>query len=319
MYLLVVDYYSKFFEVELLSSGYTSSQVIIKFKSIFARHGIPTILISDNGPPFNSKEFSQFCSDWGIDNITSSPYLARSNGLAERSIQTIKNILYKCKETGVDPYIAFLQHRTTPKNDLPSPSELLMSRKLRTKIPTISDVLKPKISNSKQLEKVFKQKQTKSSQNYNKNSKNFKQVEIDEKVYFKKNPESVWYPGKIFRKCKEPRSFLIKDENGVVYRRNRQHIMKTSAKPSTYLKNNDNEKHNVKFDKNDNLYLNFNVSDENPNENLVNNHQNTNVSNNENVHNENLNNEIITNCSNENEMYTSKFGRKIVPPRRLNL
>lgn len=105
MYLIVVDYYSKYFEVELLSSGYSSVQVITKFKSIFARHGIPTILVSDNGPSFNSNKFRKFCCDWGIANITSSPYLARPNGLAERSIQTIKNILYKCKDSGTDPYM----------------------------------------------------------------------------------------------------------------------------------------------------------------------------------------------------------------------
>lgn len=98
MYLLVVDYYSKFVEIDILSSGYNSYQVITKLKSIYARHGIPAIFISDNGPPFNSKEFSNFCENWGIDHITSSPYLPRSNGLAERTIQTVKKLLSKCRD-----------------------------------------------------------------------------------------------------------------------------------------------------------------------------------------------------------------------------
>lgn len=62
-YLIIVDYYSKFFEVEFLSFGYSSIRVLTKLKSIFARHGIPHILISDNGPPFNSRDFGQFCID----------------------------------------------------------------------------------------------------------------------------------------------------------------------------------------------------------------------------------------------------------------
>lgn len=74
-YLLVVDYFSKYLEVALLSSGYNSLQVITSLKSIFARHGIPQHLISDNGPPFNWNEFKIFCSKWGISHNTSSPYL----------------------------------------------------------------------------------------------------------------------------------------------------------------------------------------------------------------------------------------------------
>lgn len=49
-YLLLVDYYSKYIEIELLNSGYNSSKVILKLKSIFSRHGIPFILVTDNGP-----------------------------------------------------------------------------------------------------------------------------------------------------------------------------------------------------------------------------------------------------------------------------
>lgn len=98
-YVLVVDNYSKYLEIELLSNGYSSPQVITKLKSIFARHGIPSLFISDNGPPFNSREFSLFCREWAIEHKTSSPYLARSNGLAERTIQTVKKLLLKAHES----------------------------------------------------------------------------------------------------------------------------------------------------------------------------------------------------------------------------
>ncbi|XP_046812674.1 uncharacterized protein K02A2.6-like [Lucilia cuprina] len=316
MYLVVVDYYSKYFEVEFLNSGYTATQVITKCKSIFSRQGIPAILVSDNGPPFSSSCFKTFCNDWGIEFVTSSPYLARSNGLAERTIQTVKNILYKCQYSGSDPYIAFLQYRTTPKNNLPSPSEILMSRKLRTKMPTHSDDLKPKILDSKNLEKHLRKREDKSSKYYNKGSVDLKPVEIGEKIYFKKNLDSLWFPGKIIAKCKEPRSFLIRDENGINYRRNRQHILKiTTKKPNNFVtdsykqKNNSDESYIYHYTQNSN---NENVNNTNDNENVS-------ISNNENIQindNENLETNIR---SNQNEIYTSKFGRKVVPPLRLNL
>ena len=46
-YLLVIDYYSRYIETAKLS-GESSSEVICHTKSIFARHGIPKEIISDN-------------------------------------------------------------------------------------------------------------------------------------------------------------------------------------------------------------------------------------------------------------------------------
>lgn len=48
-YLVVVDYYSNYPEVCTLSNTH-SSTIISHTKSIFARHGIPKVIVSDNGP-----------------------------------------------------------------------------------------------------------------------------------------------------------------------------------------------------------------------------------------------------------------------------
>ena len=50
-YLIIVDYFSGFWEVEPLTST-LSRDVIRKMKMDFARHGIPDVVISDNGPQF---------------------------------------------------------------------------------------------------------------------------------------------------------------------------------------------------------------------------------------------------------------------------
>ena len=87
-YILVVDYYSRFPEVVRLPST-TSPTVIAVLKSIFARHGIPEIVRSDNGPQFVSREFSMFASSYGFQHITSSPRFPQSNGQAERNVKTV--------------------------------------------------------------------------------------------------------------------------------------------------------------------------------------------------------------------------------------
>ena len=55
-YLLVIDYFSHFIEVAKLTST-TSVAVVEHCKSIFTRHGIPSKVMTDNGPQFPSEVF----------------------------------------------------------------------------------------------------------------------------------------------------------------------------------------------------------------------------------------------------------------------
>ena len=72
-------------------------------KSVFARHGIPRILFTDNGPQFTAKSFKNFTVDWEIQHITSSPLYPQSNGQVERTVQTVKNLLKKARDSQEDP------------------------------------------------------------------------------------------------------------------------------------------------------------------------------------------------------------------------
>ncbi|KAL4706486.1 hypothetical protein ACJJTC_015684 [Scirpophaga incertulas] len=107
-------YYSNYIELNSVST--TSAAILVPIlKSIFSRHGIPVELVRDNGPPFRSAGFKNFIFEWGIQHTTSSPYLPRSNGLAESGVKIAKLILSKCKESDMDTYLALLQYRTTPR------------------------------------------------------------------------------------------------------------------------------------------------------------------------------------------------------------
>ena len=139
-YLLVVDYFSRFVEISKLS-GETCGEVVRHMKSIFARHGVPEELMSDNGPQFAASEFSEFAMDYGFHHQTSSPHFPQSNGEAERAVQTIKHLLQKAE----DPYKALLVYRSTPLHNGYSPAELLMSRRLRTTLPVIPSKLRPSL------------------------------------------------------------------------------------------------------------------------------------------------------------------------------
>lgn len=144
-YILIVDSYSGFYDFALLNQT-TSSEVIEKLKIWFATHGIPSVLESDNGPQFSSKEFAEFAKSWDLQHQTSSPCYPRANGLAERYVQTAKSLLKKCYKDKSDIYLALLNYRNAPRNDdLQSPNQRLMSRVTRSTIPTTKDVLQPRL------------------------------------------------------------------------------------------------------------------------------------------------------------------------------
>lgn len=103
-YLLIVDYFSKFIEIKELQQE-ISPFIIAVLKSNFSRYGIPKVVYSDNGPQFTSLQFKKFTKTWNFNHITSSPYYPKSNGMAERYVQTFKNMLKKADYAGTDIYI----------------------------------------------------------------------------------------------------------------------------------------------------------------------------------------------------------------------
>ena len=89
MFLVVVDAYSKWMEVCPVKSA-TSAATISQLRAIFATHGIPELLVSDNGPAFTSSEFKEFMHLNGIRHTTSARYHPATHGLAERAVQTFQ-------------------------------------------------------------------------------------------------------------------------------------------------------------------------------------------------------------------------------------
>jgi len=82
----------------------------------------------------------EFASSYGFDIVTSSPLYPQSNGLADRTIKTVKMLL----RDSADPYMALLSFRSTPIPQCQfSPAELLMGRRLKTDVPILKTELIP--------------------------------------------------------------------------------------------------------------------------------------------------------------------------------
>ena len=162
-FVLVVDYFSRYCEIGVLHNS-TSQEVIEHLKAVFARHGIPETVVSDNGPQYSSAEFSRFAHEWGFTQITSSPKYPQGNGEAVHMVQTMENLLTKAK----DPYEAMLAYRATPLENGYSPAKLSMGRRLRTTLPAIPCKLAPKWPELGKLREKEDQIKAKQTNGYNK-------------------------------------------------------------------------------------------------------------------------------------------------------
>ena len=216
-YLLIVDYYSRYIEIAKLSRP-TAEQVIEHSKSIFARHGIPEVVISDNGPQYSSQLYSEFAKSYQFQHVTSSPYFPQSNGEAERAVGTVKQLLNKEK----DPYLAIMAYRATPLQNGYSPSELLMSRRLRTTVPVSRGQREPKLVD---VDSLIKRDQTLKRKQKEDFDKRHAVQELSELDY----GDVVWVPDHetqaVVGEQVAPRSYEIVTSNGTTTRRNRQDLI----------------------------------------------------------------------------------------------
>lgn len=143
IFLIVVDARTKWIEVCQVPST-AASHTSKKLGDIFARWGYPKQIVSDNGPPFTSTEFSYFLKSKGIKHLFSAPYHPASNGAAENAVRTIKRVIKKAMQQGFDVQYSidqFLLHYRNTEHCTTgeSPAVLMIGRRLRTKL----DILRP--------------------------------------------------------------------------------------------------------------------------------------------------------------------------------
>ena len=128
MHLIVADYFSKFPFVYPVRSSH-HFKTITYLQELFTTEGIPTIVMSDNGPPFNGDDFKNFAREFDFMHTTSSPHFHQSNGFIEAMVKKVKHAYKKTDGSPTAQARALLQLCDTPiVADLPSPAEILHGR-----------------------------------------------------------------------------------------------------------------------------------------------------------------------------------------------
>ena len=89
--LILVDAFSKWIDAHIVPSTSTESTFKV-LRLVFAIHGIPEQLVSDNVTFFTSHDFKTFLQENSIQHSYTAPYHPSSNELVERAIQGIAKL-----------------------------------------------------------------------------------------------------------------------------------------------------------------------------------------------------------------------------------
>ena len=225
-FLCTVDYYSDYFEIDNLQGKKDAPAVISRLKRHFSTHGIPEVIMSDNGPPYNSAQFADFLKDLDIQHVTSSPEFPQSNGKAESAVKVAKGLIRKSKKAGQDFYMNLLVWRNTPTVSMDStPAQRMFGRRMRTNIPVAKELLQPQIVERVAEKKTRKQQAQ--ARYYNRGAKDLDELHPGDIVRVHLKPRREWTNAKVREKI-GIRSYRIVTEDGVAFRRNRRQLKKTS-------------------------------------------------------------------------------------------
>jgi hypothetical protein len=225
-YLATIDHFSGYLEIDELEKDLTSEEVIQKLKKVFATHGIPRAVYSDNGPQYDSREFKKFSKTWGFEHKTYSAVYPQANGMAEKAVQTAKKLVKKTKKEGTDLQLALLDLRNTPRDsEIGSPVQRCMGRRTRTRFPTSVGLLKPGVIDAEKVTAELVERRQQSKAYYDRHAKPLPELNMENSVRYRQNKE--WVPAKLIAEADKPRSYLVQTPTGRTICRNRRHLLQT--------------------------------------------------------------------------------------------
>ena len=149
-YLITVDQYSGYPHIHACGKSAPTSKIVAAVLELIQHFSIPEIIYSDGGPQFIQEgDFDTFCKEWGIRHILSSPYMPRSNGVAESAVKEMKKLLRgNLMSSGVpnraSTLSGLMMFRNTPRAGTgESPARLLFGHDVRDSLPCRRENLLP--------------------------------------------------------------------------------------------------------------------------------------------------------------------------------
>jgi len=245
--LVVVDYYTRYYEVEITMST-TTRRVCTLLDKIFSVHGFPVTLKSDNGPQFIADEFREYAEERGITHRKVTPLWAQANGEVERQNRSMLKSMRIAHAEGRNWRTALIvylfAYRTTPHSVTGKPpAELLFGRSIRSKLPELREMV---VNDEEMRDRDWKHKVQ--GQIYADQKRGAKESDIEkgDSVLLRQKKENKLstnfgsMPYKVLEK--KGNSVVVESPENVVYKRNVTEVKKFNDAERVEKKGDDEEK-----------------------------------------------------------------------------
>ena len=226
---IVTDYYSRYVEINI-SKKNTVDVAIDTLENMFATHGLPLTVTSDNGPHFIAESFETFLKQNGIEHRKVTPLWPQANGEIERQNRSLLKRMKIAQVEGQDwkkavqTYLVAYRNTPHPTTGM-CPAELMFRRTLRTKLPDLRETAKcDEEMRDQDKEKKMK---IKDYADLRRNAKENSLAEGD-KVLLRQQRVNKWstpfesQPYEVINK--HGNSVVIESPEGVQYKRNSTHV-----------------------------------------------------------------------------------------------
>ena len=209
---VVIDTYSRYPEVQIVKST-EFSRLTKALAPVWSTHGIPEMVRHDGGPPYNGKEWRKYAKQMGFETDKTPPYHPQANGLVEKFNKSIVKMIHGAIAENKDPkkevHKFLTNYRNTPHDTTGKcPSQLLMNRTIRTKVPVF--IPKPTGKADKEARQADK-KQKEKQKNYADKKRRARYVEykVGDRVLLKQTKTTTKPPY-------DPKAYIVEEVTGTV-------------------------------------------------------------------------------------------------------
>ena len=225
-FLIVADYFSKFPFIFPVTS--THHQKTLRYLwDLFSTEGVPAVVMTDNGPPFNGEEFQRFTREFDFKHQTSSPHFHQSNGFIEAMVKKVKAHTRKRTDLRMlkrEPYYSYMTPRSWKTYhpwqksymDRPAQGAVMPRHHRPVNIPKICRWLL-------EIQQMQKEHFDRAHR-----AKDERILKVREQVRFfpqkQYGAKLKWLTGTEIEILERGRSYIIEGPNGKKYRRNRAHL-----------------------------------------------------------------------------------------------